>query len=52
MKKKERTIKLLKSLQSNNDTEIAHSEADDILLEYINDKDIEREYKKVPKWYA
>ena len=38
--------------QKDDDTEMAHSEADDLLVEFIGDKDIEREYNKVGKWYA
>ena len=33
-------------------TEEGHYEADMLLLEYINDEEIERAYKDVPKWYA
>ena len=52
MTKKAKVINLLKQLQSLDDTEVAHSQADDILLEYIADKDIEKEYDKIKKWYA
>ena len=34
------------------DPEIAHSEADEILLRLVNDKDVEKAYDEVPKWYA
>jgi len=34
------------------DAENWHSEADSLLLEFINDKDIEEAYEKIDKWYA
>ena len=34
------------------DPELAHSEADELLLRYINDKDIEEAFEEVPRWYA
>lgn len=45
----------LKDLQSSNDTEAAHAEADDILctlLDVLGCKEVVKEYKAVPKWYA
>jgi hypothetical protein len=34
------------------DPELAHAEADEALLQYINDKDIEKAFEEVPRWYA
>ena len=34
------------------DAEDWHIEADDLLLEYINDKDIKDAYDNISKWYA
>jgi hypothetical protein len=51
MTKKE-LIKELKKLQSNEDTEEAHVEADHLLIKYIKDADIGKEYRAIKKWYA
>lgn len=32
--------------------EVAHSEADELLLNYINDPEIEEVFEEVPKWYS
>jgi len=45
-------IKKLKALQIDTDPESAHSEADDLLLEYINDQDISKEFNDIHKWYS
>ena len=34
------------------DPELAHSEADEVLLRLINDKEVEKAYDEVPKWYV
>lgn len=51
-KKKEELLKELKVLQNYGDPEIAHSEADRLLIHYINDKDIKQEYEEIEKWYS
>lgn len=51
MDKKE-LIKQLKKYQNNWDIETNHRKADELLLMYINDKEIEEEYGKIPKRYA
>lgn len=38
--------------QSETDAEAAHSDADDLLLQFINDEEIADLYGKVKKWYA
>lgn len=44
------TLKELSELK--HDPEVAHSEADEILINYINDPEIEQVFEEVPKWYA
>ena len=36
----------------NSDVEAVHAEADELLLNYINDSEIEKAFDEVPKWYA
>jgi hypothetical protein len=48
---KEELIKKLTDLQ-NDEPESAHSTADDLIIEYINDADIHEAYWLVPKWFA
>ena len=46
---------LIERLQSDchtGDIEIDHSNADDLLIEFINDDDVRRAYEDVDKWYA
>ena len=50
--RKEELLEKLRQLQKSNDVEVAHGDADDLLLEWINDVDIGREWGLVPKWYA
>lgn len=50
--KKEELIEQLNHLEKNDDTESAHIQADDLLLSYINDSEIEEAYNKIYKWYA
>ena len=55
IKKDRRKLALLKKLRilaQKSDYEIAHWKADELLIEYINDKEIEEAYDKVGKWYA
>jgi hypothetical protein len=49
---KEELIKKLKELAEYWDYEIAHAEADDLLLLYLNDEEIKEAYDSVEKWYA
>jgi len=52
---KEEAILKLKECQKNNDTEVAHVYADDVLcdlLEGLGYEDVVKEYYKVDKWYA
>ena len=34
------------------DVEATHAEADELLLQYINDPEIEKAFEEVPKWYC
>lgn len=48
-------IERLKAEQSNQDTEAAHSRADDVLcevLDYLGCQHLVAEWRKVPKWYS
>ena len=52
---KEEAIQELKLQQKNGDTEVAHSNADDVLcalLSALGYNDVVAEYHKVNKWYA
>jgi hypothetical protein len=49
---KEELITKLKTLSNNLDIEDAHIEADELLLEYINDEDITSVSNDIEKWYA
>lgn len=51
MEKKE-LIDLLQIEEAYGDPEAAHSNADELLLSYINDPDIRDAYSKIKKWYA
>ena len=37
---------------SRDDAEIAHEDADNLLLEYIDDIDIREAFKGITRWYA
>lgn len=45
-------LEKLKEASENMDTEAAHGDADDALIEFINDPEITDAYNKVHKWYA
>lgn len=49
---KEKLIEKLTELANNLDYEVAHSEADKLLIQYINDEDIANAYDKITKYYA
>ncbi len=42
----------LRKLNTGSDIEYNHVEADDLLLEYIGDGDIEEAYRKITRYYA
>ena len=45
-------IKELEKLHGDTDIEIAHSRADDLLIDFINDEKITKAYNLIEKWYA
>ena len=49
---KQELLKKLADLETLGDIEVAHADADDLLIEYISDPDIKAAYEAVPKWYA
>ena len=50
--KRERILSALKELANSPDTESAHGEADDLLVELIDDPEIRNAYDAIQKWYA
>ena len=48
---KKEALKVLEELIEA-DPELAHSEADEVLIRLINDKEVEKAFDEVPKWYA
>lgn len=48
-KKKENLLELLEELSNLKDVEIAHAEADEALIKYINDRDIAKAFEKIEK---
>jgi len=52
---KDEVIQRLKEAQDNGDTEMAHSDADEVLCEMLDSlgyADVVTEYRLVSKWYA
>ena len=50
---REELLRILKELaELKHDPEVAHSEADEAIINYINDPEIEKAFEEVPKWYA
>lgn len=49
---KSELIAKLEKIKENSDTEVAHADADEALLEFINDAEIREAYEKIEKWYA
>jgi len=45
-------LEKLKKCALLSDTEKGHQEADQLLVAYINDRDITIAYNKIEKWYA
>ena len=47
-------IKVSKGIDKNRlyDLENAHREADDLIIEFINDKEIKEVYDSIDKWFA
>lgn len=51
MDKQELLTKLIE-LQGIDDDESGHSQADKLLIAYINDPDITKAFEEIHKWYA
>jgi len=49
---KEELLAKLAECAENSDTEIAHVNADEALLAFINDSEITKAFDSVPRWYA
>jgi len=49
---KEEALAKLRGLHGHDDVEHAHSVADDVLLDLIDDDEIRDAYEAVPKWYS
>lgn len=49
---KEELIAELKLCRQDSDVEYAHIRADDLLIKFINDDEIEDAYNSIPKRYA
>lgn len=49
---REELLEHLKMLQDQEDTEMAHADADAALLAYINDPAITARYNRLAVWYA
>jgi hypothetical protein len=49
---KEELLAKLRECQKGGDIEDDHYEADQALLEFINDKDVTEAYEAIEKWYA
>jgi hypothetical protein len=52
---KEQCLKKLVEAQKDGDTEAAHADADDAIIEFLRvlgHQDVANEWEKVPKWYA
>ena len=49
---KEKLLMQLEQLSKSDDTETAHADADNLILNYLNDEEIKKAYEKIKKWYA
>ena len=49
---KQEIIEALCIEHENSDVECAHVNADNLLLQYINDNEISEAFEAVPRWYA
>lgn len=50
--KRNRLLMDLSKLHGSKDPEAAHREADDLIIGYLQDKEIAEAYRLVPKWYV
>ena len=49
---REELIEKLQSLEEDTDFELTHQEADELLIQYINDPEVTEAYDALLKWYA
>ncbi len=49
---KDELLAKLAVIAQDGDQERAHGDADDALIEYINDPDVKAAYDDIDKWYA
>lgn len=49
---KEELLERLRTAGEDPDTEDAHADADQALIDFIDDEEIRTAYEDVPKWYA
>jgi len=49
---KQELLIILKDEAGNDDLEVAHSNADEALLKFINDPEITKAFDNIDKWYA
>ncbi len=49
---KKKLIAELKKLQTLGDTEVVHGLADNLLLSFINDTVVTKQYEAIDRWYA
>ncbi|MCK9556366.1 hypothetical protein M0R36_11250 [bacterium] len=49
---KDELIKRLNEIKDEGGGEGGHMEADDLLLEYINDPDISKAFNEIERWYS
>lgn len=49
---REEVLAVLKDCAEDDDTEGAHYDADQALLKYLGDGEVERAYRAVSKWYS
>lgn len=51
-KRKQSLLERLAELTQRRDWEAAHREADEALLEYINDMDVRRAFERIKRYYS
>jgi hypothetical protein len=49
---KQELLERLRQIPTSGDKEVNHSDADDLIIEYIGDPEIRAEYDRIEKWYA
>ncbi len=52
MMTRDELLRRLRELHGPNDAEIVHVQADDLLLDYIEDDEVREAFERIDKWYA